>query len=531
MLNKPLLSTNVDCIMSNKLYIPVSAWESLSKDSKKEIKSLFIQKTNNPYNCFVHTTNKKCKLKIAMEEAGKKPIIACFNCKNSESILSCMSKSNKYIKFCIGNRQALSLLTSIFKRNGMILNIEDKRVFPKLKSKDKWYIEDDKLDASKSIEQLRLSNLWVEEKNGILIAPPRFGKSLLTAFVARNFSTRVLILVHKIDLARQFYKDWITFTSLTKDKIKVNPTIDEMKDLSVCICTYQQFTGKYGVNRVKEARKLFGLIIVDEVHKAGADKFFETINSFWAKYRLAVTATPERRDKKQFRNEHTFGPVLAEGGTEQLSCDYIFTDTNWEIPYKLSGDRAWNNFWNKISKDEERNNLIADCAIKDVLNGHRIMIPVKRHTHITNLHKLIKKKAKKQGILVRICEYHGELHKKKREELQKQISDGKYDVVIGMDSIISLGFNAPPMSCIYINVHTYRSFAPDLYQEFSRVRTKYKKKKKPLIRIFKDIGEKSDKSIELIEREMKKYKFTEVFEKISNHNKDKKSKKGFTKLL
>lgn len=520
-----LLTNTVDAILANKLYIPIFSWNNLNDKSKKEIKSIFIQKTHNPYNCFIHTTNKKCKLKQAMKEAGKKPITACFSCKNSESRISCMSKSKDYIKFEIGNKLYIDNVISIFRRNGTILKVKDKRVFPKIGTK--WTMDYNKLNEEKSKEQKRLAKLWVKEKNGILIAPPRFGKTLLCAFVASSSKTRVLVLVHKIDLARQFYKDWTELTTIPKNRIKINPSVDEMKECIVSICTYQQFTNKLGSKRLKEAKKYFGLLIVDEVHKAGADKFHYVINSFWAKYRLAVTATPERRDNKQFRNEHTFGPVLAEGGSEQLSCDYVYTDTNWKIPYKLSGDRSWTNFWNKLAKDEERNNLIASKVIEDVKNNYKIMIPVKRHSHIEFLHSLIKKKASKQGLNIAICDYHGDLNKELRKKLQTKIYKGKYDVVIGMDSIISLGFNAPPMSCIYINVHTYRTFPADLYQEYSRVRTKYKNKNKPLIRIFKDIGEQSDKSISIIEKEMRKHDFTQIFEDTKNET----STKGLKKLF
>lgn len=533
MSRQSLLTTSVKAILANKLYIPISAWHSLPKEDRSTIIKFYTQKHNNPFNCFIHTTNRKCHLKEKFINAKKNPIIACFNCKNSEERVVCISKTPKYVKMDIGNKQILSKVISVFRSNGIELQVEDRTVLPKLKTP--WDMDWIRLDKEKSREQERLAKLWYKSKNGMLIAPPRFGKSLLTAFIGKRMKTRILILVHKIDLARQFLKDWTTFTTIPKDKISINPDIKTMKTNFVSICTYQQFVNND--EKLKAARKLFGFIIVDEVHKAAANKYYEVVTAFYAKYRLGVTATSKRRDNKQFRNEHAFGPILAEGGSEQLSCDYVYTDTNWKCEYKLSSDAGWTHLWERLSKDPERNALVAEYAVRDVMNGHRIMIPLKRHTHLKNLYDLIKKQAKKQGLELRICQYHGELPKNKRRELQEDIYKGKYDIVIGTDSIISLGFNAPPMSCVYINVHTYRSFAPDLYQEYSRIRTKcdYIKKKKPLIRIFRDYGNDTiDKSMSVIDRELKSKSFEEIFENDTSsddNNSNNRSKRGLRKLF
>jgi intein/homing endonuclease len=960
-----LFNTEVTAILANKLLLPIKVWNNISKSSKKQIKELFIQTTHNPYNCFVHTTNKKCKLKEAAAELGRKPISACFGCKMSEHKDKCMSKSSKYIKFELSNLEANKVLVNILKDEGYDLKFKDIRTLPKLKNP--WAMDYSKLDKSRSSEQLRLAKLWNENRNGVLVCPPRFGKclvgntliptnnglipiqdlttysgdtikpidikisnyknkkesattffteeseetiyirtsyghelegtpehpiicldknfnikwtklrdlnkgdvvcistgqnlwsntdtilpknniskkitpklarligylianggltdiaksmfdcdfifssknkyiikdiksiieyyggrfekntkyvknridvcdylvyapkltkflknivglrmvnahnkeipaciltstkeiiteclsayfscdsyihssyvelctaskqlsyqlqvilnnygiiskrtsymssaansnspkerryftlyingneyklfreifnitkkchndtkdytkswhipipglkeylinvqnkyphdsgwyeingkkvrtglfnnpkftlnkksyiskntikmfgegwnvledglydrlqklelsnnnffeiayikrkkekvrvydivvpkthsfssgcfishnTLLTAFVGQKLETRILILVHKIDLARQFYSDYLQFTTLKNTDIEINPHVSKMEKLKVCICTYQQFIGKYGKDRLKICKKLFGFIVVDEIHKAASDEFHKVINSFYARYRLGVTATPKRRDNKQFKNDFTFGPLLAKGGAEQLPCDYIITNTKWMAPPIPSSDKGWNGLWNKLAKDEHRNNFIAKKVITDLNNNHRVMLPVKRHAQIALLSKLIRKKCHKEGLNVKICEYHGELHKQVRAELQNDIRKGKYDVVIGNEQIISLGFNAPPMSCIYINLHTYRTFEEDLYQEFSRIRTQYKKKEKPLIRIFEDIGDLSDKSIQAIEKVMRKYKFTKRQSKKSDTTRSK----------
>lgn len=516
-------------IKANKFFLPINVWKNLSKDAKNDIKEIFLQKTHNPYDCFFNQQSKiKCKVKEAAEAKGNKGISACYGCARCESVNKAMSKSNKYILFERFNRQANFKLKNILENEGYEVKIESRTVFPKLDSP--WRIDLEKMDVSRAKEQKRLAELWLSEKNGILVCPPRFGKSILTAFIASELKTKVLILVHKVELARQFYTDYCRFTNIKESRIAINPDIESLKELDVVICTYQQFIRKNGPKRIKKARKYFGLVIVDEIHKAASTMFHKVINSFYARYKLGVTATPKRRDAKEFLNEFTFGPVLAKGGTEQLSCDYAIVETNWQ-GIEPKNNRGWESLWNKLATDEQRNQFIADCVIKDVKNGHRVMLPVKRHKQMELLLKLIKKAAKKNEILLKICTYHGKLNKSYRKELQKDVKDGKYDVVIGSDQILSLGFNAPPMSCIYINLHTYRTFEEDLYQEFSRVRTAYKKKNKPLIRIFHDISQASDKSIDIIEKIMIKYKFNRVEDSIVKNSQPKRSKKGLRILF
>lgn len=520
----PLFLQDVKMIKANKFFLPISVWENLSKDDKDNIKNLFIQKVHNPFDCFLNQQNRiKCKQKQALEDKGRKGIAACFKCSKCESTLSAMSRSTDYISFERFNRNANYRLRDILQNAGYKIHIENRTVFPKI---NEWHIDTTKMDIHRATEQRRIADLWLHEKNGVLVLPPRSGKSILTAFVAEKLQTRVLILVHKIELARQFLKDYTTFTTIKR--IEINPKV--LDDIDVAICTYQQFISKYGLERIKEFRKQFGLVVVDEIHKAASPTFHKVINSFYAKYRLGVTATPKRRDAKEFLNDFTFGPVLVKGGTEQLTCDYTITHTNWEGTNPTT-HRGWDGLWQRLANSKERNSFISKCAIHDVEKGYKLLLPVKRHKQMTLLYKLITRKAKKNGLLLNVCMYHGKLNKTYRKELQKDISDGKYDIVIGSDQILSLGFNAPPMSCIYINLHTYRTFEEDLYQEFSRVRTAYRKKNKPLIRIFNDISQVSEKSIQEIEKVMNKYNFDYVEDTYSKKQEIKRSQKGLRILF
>jgi len=243
-------------------------------------------------------------------------------------------------------------------------------------------------------------------------------------------------------------------------------------------------------------------ILVSNCHKLGANKFSKRVSRFNSKYRCGLTATPERKDQLHFKSNAIMGPPTIMGGEEQLSCDYCFVETGWVTPnYKNWTPRYWNYFWAAIANNEERNDLIVETAKEDLKNGYKIIIPVKRVAHANYLADEIRKVTNSK-----VISYISSV--KNRTTVSQDIRDGKYDVVTATKGMISLGFDAPSMSCIYI---TYPSFdIHAMYQEFSRIRRPLKGKNKPLIRFFIDDGPISESFRKKAMAEMTKYKFEEI---------------------
>ena len=114
---------------------------------------------------------------------------------------------------------------------------------------------------------------------------------------------RTLILVHTRTLLEQTRA--AVATHLGIDAGQVGAGREDMRDVTVA--TVQSL-----VRRDLEAWcPHFGLVILDEAHHCPASTFTDVLQRFSARWRLGLTATPERADRLHPLMYATLGPELA----------------------------------------------------------------------------------------------------------------------------------------------------------------------------------------------------------------------------
>lgn len=123
--------------------------------------------------------------------------------------------------------------------------------------------------------------------------PTGKGKSILGLYLASRLSVKTLVVVHKTDLVRGWKKD----ITLAFDG-KVIPGIIQSKNRKVgsliTIATVQTLN-LLSPEELNRLYSTFGFVIQDEMHHCPASSF-EVVSNFNSKYRLGLTATPERTD-------------------------------------------------------------------------------------------------------------------------------------------------------------------------------------------------------------------------------------------
>lgn len=308
--------------------------------------------------------------------------------------------------------------------------------------------------------------------------------TVMATMVATKLSTKTAIFAHQKELLDQFYETFINFTNIkelekkeNKTLIKINPKMAEIDDLIVCLFTYQKFISKAGKIRLKKIRNSFGLVTIDESHRASSKEFSNVINNINSRYRLALSATPNRKDGLHFKGDLILGPTTVKALTEQLSCTYNIVKTT----YNPGNFSLWTSFISRLTKDEKRNQLIALFTVKDLKRGHKIILPVDRVAHIKILADLIEDFGKGK---YKVGQLNGQLLKDKRQTLINKAKNGEIDVLIATRKLVSLGLNVPPFSALYEILPIANK--ENAYQEISRIRTPYKGKKDPFIRLFVD---------------------------------------------
>ncbi len=152
---------------------------------------------------------------------------------------------------------------------------------------------------------------------GVLQADPRTGKTLMSIALACKKKRRTLIIAHQDDLLRQFYE---TFTGLNLDgkPSKDFPKATNAEELrikhgympvivarkpddffgkeDVVLTTYQKFITPGGRKLLKKVAKRFGLVIVDEVHRASADCYSQVLSALKPRFMYSLTATPNLKN-------------------------------------------------------------------------------------------------------------------------------------------------------------------------------------------------------------------------------------------
>jgi superfamily II DNA or RNA helicase len=315
---------------------------------------------------------------------------------------------------------------------------------------------------------------------GILKSAPRTGKTVMATYTISKLGQKTVILAAQKDWLDNFYETFVggpenpPMTDIKKKRIGFPKTLEEVEKFDVCLFTYQKFLKPKGKKMLKKIRRLFGVMVVDEVQTASAPEFAQVINSFVCGRKYGLSGTPERKDTKHWIAEKLVGKVFHETKAERWvpTVEVTWTDLGGKMP------QTWVHMVRKIEADPARLKLIAKTALKDVRKGHMVLIPFQRVEVIKALTLAINKMAGEN-----ICEsFFGGT--KNRKELIQRARNYETKIIVGQFRLLSTGINIPRASALY--EVTPASNPPKAEQRFSRVLTPYKNKPMPLIRYFLD---------------------------------------------
>lgn len=132
---------------------------------------------------------------------------------------------------------------------------------------------------------------------GLIQMPTGKGKSILGLYLAYALKQKTLVLVHKIDLvdgwradAKLCFGDDIDVGVLGGGVSKKKQKIGDF----ITIATVQTLNG-YSDEQLSELEDEFGFVICDECHHVPSSSY-DLVNCLNARYKLGLTATPERTD-------------------------------------------------------------------------------------------------------------------------------------------------------------------------------------------------------------------------------------------
>jgi superfamily II DNA or RNA helicase len=447
----------------------------------KELREELIEKYT--YRFYEERACSQCEFHEERLEAKGKHLEVCDECAAYKGGAMLAQEivvgEKKYIKTPLGDSAGL---VKVLRANDIEFRV--KKHYPQHEMKRKMRftgtLKDFQREAVDAIKK---------KKRGVVKAPPRSGKTVLSTAAICEIGKKTIIMASQRDWLVGFQETFIgsatqkPLTNCRPAQIGFAKTLEDFKKYDVCLVTVQTFYSEKGERLLKKIRDWFPVIVVDEIHTGGAPKYAKVLAALNCEHKIGLSGTPNRKDGRFSLMRALIGPNVYEAKVERLRPHIRLVRTGYT--QKSKGNVPWVRMVSAIEKNPKRLKLIAQWAVKDAKNGHMIIIPLAQITPVKALVMAINKIA---GRTIAVA-FWGGLGKNKdgrklRDVYIEKAREYKIKVIVGNAKMASTGINIPRASCLY-DV-TMSSNHENAEQRYSRILTPWEDKPPALIRFFLD---------------------------------------------
>ncbi len=182
------------------------------------------------------------------------------------------------------------------------------------------------------------------EKRALLVSATGTGKTYASAFAVKDANPgKFLFVVHREQIAKQAIESYKRVFKGDEDKFGLLTGNCHDFDKNYLFATVQTMSKDHIYTRY--ARDEFDYIVIDEVHKAGADSYQKLFEYFTPKFYLGMSASPDRTDDfniyKLFDYNVALDIRLEDALEEDLLCPFqYFGITDLEVNGKALTDES-----------------------------------------------------------------------------------------------------------------------------------------------------------------------------------------------
>lgn len=374
---------------------------------------------------------------------------------NIERYFNLIESDNENIKI---PRGFLNQLISFLDKNEIKYQIIDKRnKFKPVKVRSNLKLKPYQQDAIK--------NLLLSE-NGILVAPPASGKTIIGIELIVKLKQPALIITHKKQIFSQWTERIESFLSIPKRKIGQICSNKKKIGNIITVAMVQTLNKSNISDKLKDK---IGLVIVDECHHMPAKMFRNVITKINPYYLYGLTATPDRKYKDEKLIFIYLGDILhiiteenlkeTKSQSKNKKLGIIIRETNLDLPFEARMGNT--DFWSKtLIYDSIRNKLIAEDIKAEVNQGSKCLILTERKEHAEILNQYLNSEL--ETIVLT-----GNLTQKQRKEKIKQIETGNFQVLIATGQLLGEGTDFKNLNSLFL-VYPF-SFHGKLIQYIGRI--------------------------------------------------------------
>lgn len=333
-------------------------------------------------------------------------------------------------------RGAIHMLRQQAAHEGLLVSCEDQRLLPT-----------ERLSGLPEVPlrayQARAVDKLAKVTQGVVVSPCGSGKSRIGIGAIARLGTPALILVHTVDLAEQWQRAIADLLRLEAGLVGAG----EERTAPVTVALTQTL-GRWEPERLHAFLARFGLVILDEAHHVAASIFRGIVDRCPARYRLGLTATPEREDGLTPLLELYLGRTLVTISHDELVEAGVLTlpdirvvHTAFEYPYVRAADYA--PMLAALAEDSQRNELLVRTIAAEARQGHVCLALSGRIDHCQRLAELLQQGGVKAEALT------GRLPKRRRQALLQQARDAELSVLVAT-SLADEGLDLPRLSRVFL---------------------------------------------------------------------------------
>jgi superfamily II DNA or RNA helicase len=232
------------------------------------------------------------------------------------------------------------------------------------------------------VDQRGVIDAVLEVEQGIVRSPTGSGKTVALMRAIVEAGLPALVIVSTGNLFDQWVRRLQTDLGLARRDIgEVGQGEMRIRPITVGM---QQSLARPGV--AERVAPHFGFLALDEIHLFAAKTFREVIDHFTARYRVGVSDSEKRKDKREFLLYDLVGPPIADVDRDELIDRGVILDVEvrlvptafrcawWEALPEVERPTRWGELLDAMTGDDERNRIAADLAAQGARAGEQVLV-------------------------------------------------------------------------------------------------------------------------------------------------------------